>query len=81
MDKSKIIRKFEMFMFHGVPEKPESTYQRNNHANYTVRLTGESTNSMPLETDQEDGSILIGFVKDDFENEVQTFTPASIVKD
>jgi hypothetical protein len=36
------IRQFERFLFKGVPERPESTWQREINANFTDRYTGKS---------------------------------------
>jgi hypothetical protein len=68
----KVIRRFEKFNFHGVAELPEPMFQRDNYAHYTERLTGKTiikrTNSQ-----NQDKSILIGYIKDDFENKRESF--------
>lgn len=74
MSKSKIIRRFERFMFHGVPERPEPTFQRNDHASYTERQTGKPTSSSRSSESLQENSILIGYLKDDFVNQKEIFT-------
>ena len=69
----KIIRKFERFNFHGVPEGPELSFERDNYSHYNERPTGKAVVSSPTEIDAEN-SILIGTIKDDFVNQVEIFT-------
>ncbi|RNC86263.1 MAG: hypothetical protein ED556_08170 [Winogradskyella sp.] len=76
MKKSKIIRKFERFMFHGVPERPEPTFQRNDHASYTDRHTGKSNYTVTSENKGEE-AVLIGYLKEDFDAQKETFVEAS----
>jgi len=45
MSKSRIIRKFERFLFKGVPEQAETVWQKDDNANATVRETGKSQES------------------------------------
>ena len=44
MDSSDAARKFEKFVFHGVPEKPEPTFERDDYSQYTERQTGRTLN-------------------------------------
>ncbi len=76
MKKSKIIRRFERFMFHGVPERPEPTFQRNDNPNYTDRHTGKSNYSVKQENNK-GKAILIGYIKDNFETQKETFIKVS----
>ena len=43
MFSSRIIRKFERFLFKGVPEQPESTYERDGNTYAAIRETGKSS--------------------------------------
>jgi hypothetical protein len=40
---SEKIRKFERFLFKGVPDQPESTWERNDNSNVSMRTTGNPT--------------------------------------
>ena len=62
----KVIRKFERFNFHGVPEGPELSFERDNYAQFTERQTGRSVTPFSNEVDLENAS-LIGHVIDNFE--------------
>jgi len=68
----KVIRRFERFNFYGVPERPEPMFQRNNSAQYSERLSGKSVTTHSTEQKYDD-STLIGYIKDDFENQEETF--------
>lgn len=41
-DSNRINRKFERLLFRGVPEKPESNYEREFHSQVDDRLSGKS---------------------------------------
>ncbi|MGH9762880.1 MAG: hypothetical protein ACREDR_24370 [Blastocatellia bacterium] len=72
MDWSDAARKLEAFLFHGVPERPEATFERDDHAHFTQRSTGRSLNS--LGAAQESGEwVTFGLIRVDFENETETF--------
>jgi len=71
----KVIRKFERFNFHGVPEGPELSFERDRYSQYTERQTGQALNSSSNEIDY-DNATFLGHVKDDFELKIETFTPA-----
>jgi|JI61114DRNA_FD_contig_71_739493_length_2343_multi_2_in_0_out_0_3 hypothetical protein len=73
----KIIRKFERFNFHGVPEGPELSFERDNYSHYTERQTGKAVVSAPTEIDSSN-SIVIGIIQDDFENKLERFTKFTI---
>jgi hypothetical protein len=45
MRNSKIIRKFERFLFKGIPEQPEPVWERDDNANVFMRQTGKSQSS------------------------------------
>ena len=72
MNRSKIIRKFERFVFQGVPERPETVYQRNDYASYTIRHTGK-TNTPLVINDIITRSKLLGYTKDDPINQTETY--------
>ncbi len=68
----KVIRKFERFNFHGVPEGPELSFERDRYSQYTERQTGQSLNTSSNEIDY-DNAVLLGHIKDDFDNKKETF--------
>jgi hypothetical protein len=39
---SRIIRKFERFLFNGIPEQPESTWERDGNTYVSMRESGKS---------------------------------------
>lgn len=79
MDWSDAARKLEAFLFHGVPERPETTYERDDHANVTQRSTGRSLNS--LRTGPESGDwVTFGRVKVDIETETESFERVKVDK-
>jgi len=76
MDKSKILKTFERYVFQGVPERPEPTFERDEYTNHTIRLTGQSNTPRVSEVDDDLHNIeIIGFIKDDFDNQVESFIP------
>lgn len=75
MDSSDAERKQEKFLFHGVPEKPESTFELDNHSHVAERSTGRSLK--PSTRDKRRGKwVVIGNVFVDRETETESFTPA-----
>lgn len=42
-ESNRIIRKFERLVFKGVPEKPESSYERESHGYLDGRVTGKAS--------------------------------------
>ncbi|MBK9672326.1 MAG: hypothetical protein IPO70_08730 [Bacteroidetes bacterium] len=71
----KVIRKFERFNFHGVPEGPELSFERDRYSQYTERQTGQSLNTSEPEIDY-DNAVFLGYLKDDFKKKIETFIPA-----
>jgi hypothetical protein len=71
----RVIRKFERFNFHGVPEGPELSFERDSYSQYTERHTGKSLSSSSNEIDY-DNAIVLGYIKDDFKKKVETFIKA-----
>lgn len=72
----KILRKFERFNFNGVPERPESSFERDSHSHFTERQTGRSVSSRKRHIDLKNAKFL-GWLKDDFENQKETFVRAT----
>ena len=72
MSSSKINRKFERFIFNGIPEYPEPIWERDANTIVTVRYTGMSQevaqNNFHLDASED-----IGYFTYDFENETEEF--------
>lgn len=75
MDSTSIIRKFERFLFKGVPDTPETIYDRGGYSHVYMRSTGQST--MPEHSENQNSEqILIGTYVYDIENKTEAYTPA-----
>lgn len=72
MDSSDAERKLEKFLFHGVPEKPESTYERDDHAHFTERSTGHSLKTSAGDKRRSEW-VVLGRVILDRETETESF--------
>jgi hypothetical protein len=72
MDWSDAARKLEAFLFHGVPERPESTFERDDNSHVTERATGRSLSS-PGAARKSDAWVTFGQIKVDIETETETF--------
>ncbi len=72
MDWSDAARKLEAFLFHGVPERPETTFERDDHAHFTERSTGRSLSARGLPQASEDW-VTFGRITVDIETETETF--------
>lgn len=70
----KKVRKFERFLFHGVPDGPEPSFERDSYSHFKERSTGQSTKSAQNKLNL-DGAILLGYILDDFENKVEILIP------
>jgi len=54
MHNSRIIRKFERFLFKGISEQPEPTWERNDNTNVEMRKTGKAqSNSVDQSAENE----------------------------
>jgi hypothetical protein len=72
MDWSDAMRKLEAFLFQGVPERPEPTFERDGYAHATERSTGRSINSSG--TPEQSGEwVTFGQIKVDIETETEVF--------
>ncbi|MBS1614198.1 MAG: hypothetical protein JST49_15370 [Bacteroidetes bacterium] len=69
------IRKYERFLFKGVPEVPESVYDRDGYSYIDMRKTGQSQ-SIDYHKDLDDKNILLGTYKYDFDKETENFDPS-----
>jgi hypothetical protein len=67
-----VIRKFERFNFHGVPESPEPSYDRNYNAQYIERQTGRSLSTLNSNLDLSQFPI-IGYIIDDPDTHEEIF--------
>ena len=72
MDWSDAARKLEAFLFHGVPERPEPTFERDDHANFTQRSTGRSLGTAGSSPERGEW-VTFGKVKVDIETETEVF--------
>lgn len=72
MNMSDIIRKFEKFVFDGVPETPEPSFDRDDFSHYTQRSTGQSVTPSAMEFSAAN-STLIGYVQIDIATETERF--------
>lgn len=72
MEVLKIIRQFERFNFHSVPEEPEQSFDRNSYNQYDTRMTGKPAHSNTTEIDLSNAT-LIGYLVDDFEKKTLKF--------
>lgn len=75
MDSSDAERKQEKFLFHGVPEKPQSMYELDNYAEVTERSTGRPLK--PSVRNKRQGKwVVIGRVIVNRETETESFIPS-----
>jgi hypothetical protein len=72
MDSSDATRKLEAFLFHGVPERPETTFERDDQGNFTQRSTGRSLGSAGT-THESAEWVTVGRIKVDIDAETETF--------
>lgn len=75
MTTSKIVRKFERFLFNGIPESPEQTWERNGNTSVALRQTGKSQTISSV-TNANNDSEIIGVFRYDFVNQVEEFIPS-----
>jgi len=68
------IRKFERFLFKGVPEQLESVFERDGYSLIDMRKSGLSA-SIDYNKQLEEGQMLIGTYVYDFEEKKETYTP------
>ena len=71
MEILKAIRYYEFHVFQGVPEKPESSFGRDNFSSHTARSTGKAINHAKLNRDN--NAEIIGYFVDDFDNKKEGF--------
>ena len=71
---SRIIRKFDRFHFNGIPEQPESTWERDGHPYVEMRQTGKPQSSLVIEENYTD-SIFLGTLINDYSQEKIVFVP------
>ena len=78
MNSSKVILKFERLLFNGIPDHPEHNWERDQNSNVSIRVTGRSRSTKsPVSIDS--NTQVWGYFDLDFENETETFTPATPV--
>jgi hypothetical protein len=73
MSSSDKIRKFERLVFKGVPEQPESVFERDGYQFSPTRSSGQSV-SQGYQDSSENEEIVIGVYTYDFENEIEIYT-------
>lgn len=64
MDTSRTIMKLERLLFFGVPEHPESTWDRDGHAYVEMRSTGRSASAIIGEISVSDAKVIGKMVYD-----------------
>ena len=64
-------RKFERLVFDGVPEQPESTWERDGNSYVSMRQTGRSQNISSSSISET--SIILGTFTFDHEHQTETF--------
>lgn len=72
MHNSRIIRKFERFLFKGITEQPEPTWERNDNTNVAMRQTGKAQSNSVDQNSETDFKI-IGEFTYDFEAQKETY--------
>lgn len=77
MSNSKVVRKFERFLFNGVPEQPEPTWERDDNTHVYMRQTGKPQTSSH-NFDLNESCLVIGHFKYDFENNTEKYYPHPI---
>lgn len=66
-----MIRRYERFVFHGVPERPEPVFERDDNSYVAERATGRAVHS---ETESSsDDSTLIGYIRINLEKGTEEF--------
>ncbi|NLU92308.1 hypothetical protein [Chitinophaga sp. Ak27] len=78
MDSSSITRKFERLLFKGVPEQPESTWERNGYDNVFMRQSGKS--HTPSISTTEDNVDIVGYFIYNDENQTEIFQRCDLSK-
>lgn len=73
MHNSRIIRKFERFLFKGISEQPEPTWERNDNTNVEMRKTGKAQ-SISVDKSEENDFQIIGEFIYDFEAQKEIYT-------
>lgn len=74
MSTSKIVRKFERFLFKGVPEQPEHTWERNDNSLVAMRQTGKPQ-SITSFSEFNSGEEIIGKYIYNFEEQREEYIP------
>jgi len=72
MHNSRIIRKFERFLFKGISEQPEPTWERNDNTNVAMRQTGRAQ-STSVDHSEENDFKIVGEFTYDFEAQKATY--------
>lgn len=72
MQNSRIIRKFERFLFKGIPEQPEPTWERDGNPYVSMRETGKAQASSEANQYCNEEKI-IGEFTYDFENQTEVY--------
>lgn len=72
MRNSRNIRKFERLLFNGIPEHPESMWERNSHGHIHMRQTGHSQ-SEAGEDDTDGVEPPIGYFQFNFETQTEEY--------
>lgn len=72
MQNSRIIRKFERFLFKGIPEQPEPTWERDDNTYVSMRQTGKAQASSAVNKFCNDETIIGEFIYD-FENQTEVY--------
>lgn len=75
MTRSDLIRKYERFVFRGVPEQPESTYERDSFSHMDMRKTGLSIADDLVDTPLVSASLIGTFIID-LTTESESFIPS-----
>lgn len=76
MRHSDIIRKIEKYLFHGVTESPETTFERDDYSHVSERITGRSVNATVRGMSFADCTI-IGSIHDDPATGEEVFVKAN----
>jgi len=71
MSTSRITRKFERFLFNGIPERPEPIWERNANTYVSVRHTGQAQTCSEQTNDE---SKIIGYFTYDFKEQTEEYT-------
>lgn len=71
MNNSRMTRKFERLLFSGVPEQPETVYERNDNSYVVMRQTGRSQNAKSESISKD--SQIVGVFTFDHSNQTETY--------